>query len=330
MKQISEARIMIVDDNPQNIQVLATLLEALTEDLTICTSGEEALEALAFEVVDLILLDIMMPVIDGYEVCRRIRKNDQWSDVPIIFITAKSSSQDIILGFEVGGNDYVTKPFNEAELMARVKNQLEFKRMHDALITRNQEMEILIQKLAIASATDALTGLLNRRAMTDRIGEEIARFKRYLHPFALAMVDIDYFKRVNDQYGHDCGDQVLIGVANCLRDSVRQIDMISRWGGEEFLLLFSECGPKDALNLAERVRQSIAATEHHCEPHDFHITITLGLVNFSEGMSFEDALQKADKALYQGKLNGRNQVYVASGGSGADGAPSESGDTNTH
>lgn len=310
MKQLSDARIMLVDDNVQNIQVLASLLDTFSCELMICTSGFEALEALELDLPDLILLDVMMPELDGYEVCRRIRANPLWLELPIIFITAKSTSQDIILGFEVGGNDYVTKPYNEAELLARVRNQLELKRTRDTLVARNAEMEILIARLAVASATDALTGLLNRRAMTERFNEEIARFQRHKRPFAIAMADIDHFKRVNDTCGHDCGDKVLIRVAERLKQQLRQEDQVARWGGEEFLLLLTECGPDGAYALAERIRMSVAQSDITYDDKSLHISITLGLVSFEVGMTLEEAVRQADEALYAGKQKGRNQVYV--------------------
>ncbi len=311
MKQLSDALIMIVDDNPQNLKILASLLETFNCELQICTDGQEALDALKLDLPDLILLDVMMPDIDGFEVCRRIRENPFWQDMPIIFLTAKSTSEDIITGFEVGGNDYVTKPFNEAELLARVRNLLELKRIRDALKERNAEMEVLVSKLATASATDPLTGLVNRRAMTARLNEEVARFYRHNRGFVLLMGDIDYFKRINDSYGHDGGDVVLKSMAQRMNAHLRREDLVARWGGEEFLILLPDTDEAGGYTFAERMRVAIANEAFTYNEHQFQVTLTLGLCAFKKHHTLDKAILLADQALYLGKQHGRNQVYIS-------------------
>lgn len=313
MNQLSDALIMIVDDNPQNLKILATLLETFNCELQICTNGKEALDAIQLDLPDLILLDVMMPDMDGYQVCTLIRQNSLWTDIPIIFLTAKSSSEDIITGFQAGGNDYITKPFNESELMMRVKSQLELKRTRDILKERNQEMAILIEKLAKASATDPLTGLFNRRAMSERLNEEISRFRRHMDSFVLIMADIDFFKRVNDTYGHDCGDEVLKAVSQRMTLHLRSVDSLSRWGGEEFLILLPSTDITGGRTLAERLRHSICDAPFTYNGSEFYVTLTLGIVAFKEGYTLDNAILLADQALYLGKKNGRNQVYQSNG-----------------
>lgn len=310
MNTLSEALIMIVDDNPQNLKILAALLNHFACELQICSSGKEALAALEVEVPDLILLDVMMPELDGYAVCEQIRQERDWQEIPILFLTAKSDTEDILKGFQIGGNDYVTKPFNEAILMARIKNLLDAKKARDALKIANQEMRSLVAQLAEASATDPLTGLLNRRAMTDRLNEEIGRYARHGHSFALIMADIDFFKKVNDQYGHDGGDHVLKSIAQRLRMHLRQEDVLARWGGEEFLILLPESDLQGAMVLADRLRRAICEQPFHYNNFDFIVTMTFGLTPYAPSMSLDKNIIVADQALYIGKQRGRNQVYV--------------------
>lgn len=304
--------IMIVDDNPLNIKVLATILNDYSE-LLICTNGAEALEALKTEAPDLILLDVMMPGIDGYEVARIIRNDLGMKDLPIIFLTAKADAEDMVKGFNSGGNDYVLKPFNDVELKARVKNQIDLKCSRDQLIQKNGELEELILKLEIASITDPLTGLYNRRYMMQRISEEAARFSRYGHSFVVVMADIDHFKSVNDQYGHECGDEVLKAVAQAMAIGLRINDVLSRWGGEEFLLLLPETTVEGGLLLAERIRKQVESVEVGYMQSAISVTLTLGLSYFDHGLTVDKVIFLADQGLYRGKKSGRNKVVVANG-----------------
>jgi diguanylate cyclase (GGDEF)-like protein len=307
---------MIVDDNPLNIKVLATILDEYSE-LLICMNGLEALEALKTEVPDLILLDVMMPGMDGFEVAQIIRNDLDMKDLPIIFLTAKADTEDMVKGFNSGGNDYVLKPFNEIELKARVKNQIDLKSSRDQLIQKNKELEGLIQKLEISAITDPLTGLYNRRYMMQKISEEVARFTRYGHSFVMIMADIDYFKLINDQYGHECGDDVLKAVTQTMAIGLRANDVLARWGGEEFLLLLPETTMDGGRLLAERIRQQVEELKVSYNQHTISVTLTLGLSHFSSGLTVDKVIFLADQGLYQGKKSGRNKVVAVADGNEA-------------
>lgn len=309
METKEDRLIMIVDDNPLNIRVLATILDEYSE-LLICMNGAEALEALKTEDPDLILLDVMMPGMDGYEVAQVIRNDLNLKDLPIIFLTAKADSEDMVKGFNAGGNDYVLKPFNEIELMARVKNQMDLKVSRDQLVQKNSELKDLIRKLEISAITDPLTGLFNRRFMMQKMDEEAARFLRYGHSFVIIMADVDHFKLINDQYGHACGDLVLRAVSQTMGVGLRTNDVLARWGGEEFLLLLPDTTVEGGELLAERIRQRVEDLKVTYHQHTISVTLTMGLSRFREGSTVDKVISLADQGLYQGKKTGRNKVVV--------------------
>ncbi len=230
-------KVLIVDDVSTNIQMVANILKDEGYQMAYAQGGEAALAKAQSHLFDLILLDVMMPRIDGFEVCRRLKQNPATADVPVVFLTAKGDAKSIAKGFEPGGLDYVTKPFRPVELLARVKTRLELKRSREELILANQKLkqaneELLAyqKQLELTARTDSLTKLSNRRDMTEKIENESTRFERSGRPFSLILCDIDDFKLFNDKYGHDCGDFVLVAVAETMRARVRKQDCVARWG----------------------------------------------------------------------------------------------------
>ena len=191
--------VMIVDDTKENINVLRKTLANIGCKISVALNGEMALDLIPKLKPNLIFLDIMMPGIDGYEVCRRLKKDAELQDVPIIFVTAKGDTEDIVQGFEAGAVDFIMKPFRQEEVCARVKTHL--------------ALSAAIKKLIRDNETDSLTGLINRRTFLKRVENEAMRFKRNQKPFALLFGDIDFFKKVNDTYGHSAGDDVLVNSA---------------------------------------------------------------------------------------------------------------------
>ena len=231
MTENRKANILVVDDNPQNLKVVGSMLKDKGYQLSIALSGEDSIKYLEKNRADLILLDIMMPGMDGFEVCERIKANANTKDIPIIFLTARNELETITKGFESGAVDFVTKPFNAAELMARINTHLELNFKKQEVLTINAKLQQTMEKLKEAAETDPLTNLLNRRSISTILKDETARMKRSRKAFSVMMADIDHFKRFNDQYGHDCGDFVLRSVSTIFDDSIREQDKVARWGG---------------------------------------------------------------------------------------------------
>ncbi|PLX70601.1 MAG: diguanylate cyclase response regulator [Denitrovibrio sp.] len=304
--------VLIVDDNKQNLKVLGNVLKENTDyNLAFAISGEEAFAYINKSLPDMVLLDVMMPGMDGFTVCSELSKNEQTSDIPIIFITAKSETEDIIKGFEAGGVDYVTKPFNDAELLVRINTHVEMKKSRDMLEQKNKELKEAYDKIEYLALTDMLTGIPNRRNITNMMNKEASRCRRNGGTFSMIMCDIDFFKKVNDTYGHDTGDFVLKRVADIIQKNLRQQDIIARWGGEEFLIVLPETMIEDGVRVSEKLRESIEKDTMEYEEHKFSITMTFGVAVYEQDLGIEKSIKKADDALYQGKQSGRNKVVQA-------------------
>lgn len=291
--------VLIVDDSRTNIMALADLLK---EELAIkvATNGKDALRiAFAKEQPDMILLDVMMPNMDGYEVCKQLKEAPETKDIPIIFITAMDQMKDEEYGLSIGAIDYITKPFSPPIVKVRVKNHLELKKYRDLLKQY--------------SMIDGLTGIPNRRRFDEALQMEWSRARRYEKPISLLMLDIDYFKAYNDTYGHLEGDECLRKVAATLQNGLkRSTDMVARWGGEEFACLLTDIDHNDAVNIAEELRTRIANEQipHEKSTIANYVTISVGVatVKPNEEENIESLLKKADEGLYKAKQAGRNQV----------------------
>lgn len=292
--------VLIVDDIPKNLQVIASHLGHDDFELIMATSGEAALEVLEEDIPDLILLDINLTGIDGIETCKRIKTKDSLKDIPIIFLTAKTDIDDIVLGFEVGAVDYITKPFNKAELKARIDTHLELNNLRKELVKKNKELEIL-------SRTDPLTKLNNRRSMMEFLQYEVGRIDRGAKPTGIILLDIDDFKSFNDNYGHEAGDKALQKVSECLITTVRKSDKVARWGGEEFLIALPETSTIGTQDVAEKIRRNIEGSMFIYKGQNLNITITAGCSQLiSENI--EKVINYADEKLYIGKEQGKNRV----------------------
>ena len=292
--------ILIVDDTPTNIQVLAEALRAGYR-VKVATSGKAALAITGHpdSRPDLILLDVMMPEMDGYEVCRRLKQNPATQNIPVIFVTARSDVADEEQGLRLGAMDYIVKPFHLAIVKARVQNHINLKMKTD-----------LLESLALI---DGLTGIPNRRRFDEALEHEWKRALRDGTPLALIMADIDHFKAYNDNYGHAAGDGCLKAVAKCLSKSLsRPSDIMARYGGEEFVAVIPDTDGEGARLLAERWCANVAALGL---PHLFssaadHVTISAGYATLKPEscQSPKELLELADKMLYQAKGQGRNRV----------------------
>lgn len=304
--------VLIVDDNQQNLKILGNVLKENTDyRLAFAMSGDEAVAYTSKALPDMILLDVMMPGMDGFTVCRNLSDKEETADIPIIFITAKSEPEDIVKGFKAGGVDYITKPFNEAELLMRINTHMELKKARDLLEEQNRELTQAYEKIEHLALTDTLTGIPNRRNISNIMSKEASRCKRNGGTFSLIMCDIDFFKKVNDTYGHDTGDYVLKKIAELIQDNLRKQDIVSRWGGEEFLLVLPETGIEDAMRVSEKLRTTIENQLMEFGGHSFNVTMTFGVAVFELDIGLEKSIKKADDALYQGKQTGRNKVVQA-------------------
>jgi len=291
-------RILIVDDEKINCVVLISLLEDYST--TIALSGEQAIQrALSDQPPDLILLDVIMPGIDGYEVCRVLKENKRTKHIPIIFITVKATEAEEAKGLNLGAVDYISKPFSPSIVLARVSNHLELKRQRD-----------LLERLHI---TDALTGIANRRRFDLSLEHEWKRAIRMQGCISLIMIDIDFFKQFNDIYGHAAGDDCLQKVARALdKVSEREIDLVARYGGEEFVAVLPGTDIEGAMTVAKTMKDCIIALKipHQGTSIGEYISISLGVSSNSNNdiEAPQVLLKKADEALYKAKENGRNQV----------------------
>jgi diguanylate cyclase (GGDEF)-like protein len=299
MSDNSKQLVLLVDDVPKNLQILGTTLKS--EDLTVAfaTNGKKAIEYIQKKLPDLILLDIMMPEMDGYEVCKHLKEDPKTMHISIIFITAMSDADDEYRGFELGGADYITKPFNPKLVRARVESQLRLKRKTD-----------LLEKL---SSIDGLTEIPNRRRFDEIMANEWARAKRAQSNITLILIDIDFFKQYNDHYGHAAGDKCLQKVSKTLNNSVkRPADFVARYGGEEFVVILPEIDHASALMMANKLKDNIMqlTIPHEASQVSEYVTISLGLATTvpQDNQGQSNLLETADKYLYDAKSSGRNQV----------------------
>jgi diguanylate cyclase (GGDEF)-like protein len=291
--------ILIVDDAPANIKVLGEALKTEYQIL-VATNAEKALQiATSATPPDLILMDIIMPGMDGYEACKRLKQEEQTRNIPVVFITAKDQEEDETYGLELGAVDYITKPFSLPIVKARVKTHLELKRHRD-----------ILEKL---STCDGLTGIPNRRRFEEMFGMEWKRSIRQGRSLSLIMIDIDYFKLFNDHYGHLLGDDCLKLVAETLLDTIRRSgDFVARYGGEEFVCVLPETDKEGAKTVAELFRKAVDTLKiiHEKSQVSDHVTISLGVATLipkaDKAMKF--LIEAADKSLYQAKAEGRNRI----------------------
>lgn len=301
------ATVVVADDDRVTREYVAGLLRGRGYEVIACDNGQKALEAAKKSSPDLVLLDVIMEPISGIDACRMLKSSSQRSDsfLPVLLLTARTDIDSRVEGLRIGADDYISKPFDERELLARVANMIAIKRMHDDVNAARARLE----RLAIR---DELTGLYNYRYLQSRLSEEFKRAERYREPLSCAMIDIDHFKTFNDRFGHDVGDKVLKVVAQRLLEAVREVDVVARYGGEEFLLVLPSTHLSGALTVAERVWRMIGQRDFTWDDRAERITVSVGVALFpSRGVSSRDALLKAaDRALYRAKEDGRDRICV--------------------
>ena len=295
----SSATLLIVDDIPINIHLLTQVLQDVGYRLLFAMNGVDALEIARSEQPDLILLDINMPDMDGYEVCKRLKSRNSTRRIPVIFLTARSEEEDETYGLELGAVDYISKPLRINSVKIRIKNHLELKYQRDFLEN--------------LSSLDGLTGIPNRRRFDEFIEQAWLSAAKKNQALAIMMLDIDYFKQFNDYYGHIQGDDCLKQVAQMLTTKIDfNHNLVARYGGEEFVCVLPNMDGYESLNLAQEIRQAIYQEKihHAASVISKYLTVSIGIAATipTEGLKPEYLLKQADKALYNAKARGRDQI----------------------
>ncbi|MCK5273965.1 MAG: diguanylate cyclase [Alphaproteobacteria bacterium] len=293
-------RILIVDDIPANIKSLNAIL-ADDYNVIFATDWRKGLELAGRMSPDIVLLDIMMPDMDGYEICRRLKSESETREIPVIFITALDSEADEEKGLSYGAADYITKPFRPAIVRLRVRNHLQLKLQRD--------------RLESLTMTDGMTEIANRRRFDQHLDEEWRRCARMHIPLSAIMMDIDHFKNVNDTYGHDAGDIVLRETAAVMKKCLRITDVICRFGGEEFLAICPGADMEMAKILGNRIRAAVQNNQVEADEFKGSVTISVGVApRIAETTSPKQLIKDADEALYAAKEAGRNKVCIVTSG----------------
>ncbi len=319
----SGMKVLIVDDSQANRSILKQVLDGQGFEFKEAESAEVMLDIVSVFKPDIILLDVILEGMNGYEACRRLNANENTSDYPVIFITSKSDLEGIVEGFSAGGTDYITKPFKREEVILRVKKHLHLQKIlkdKEVLISELLELKAnnqsLIEELTatkdqleLVAKSDPLTELPNRRGISERIDVEKFRFERNQRPFSILLGDVDFFKSVNDNYGHDAGDFLLKEIADLMTKTVRKQDMVGRWGGEEFLILFPETSLEGGKVASEKIRKKIEDQQWIFKDQKISATMSFGLSVYEDlEKSVEDCIKQADELLYKAKKSGRNQI----------------------
>lgn len=304
---VKDRHVLVVDDDEVSRKLVSSVLQWEKNTIHFAKSGEEALEILAKNDVDLVVLDIAMPGLNGYETLKKIREREKY--ISVIFLSNHKKVEDIAKGLNAGADDYLGKPFHPSELLARVNAQLRMRDVRNDLMMANTNLSKLV-------ATDDLTGLLNMRSLYERLDVEIERVRRFHRGLAVVMLDIDFFKRVNDLNDHLFGSFVLTEVGRLVKENIRTVDFAARYGGDEFLVVLTDTNIVGAQVFCERLRERISNTKFKNKKQSMNITASFGFTTYDGAgaqAAGKDLVRTADRALYKSKNSGKNCVnYFAS------------------
>jgi two-component system, cell cycle response regulator len=302
---VTAATVLIADDSLVIRAVVRGSLEDEGYRVIEAVDGLAALEYCRQELPDVLLLDVEMPQFDGYQVLSALKSDVDLKDIPVVFLTSRSRTADVVAGLRGGAHDYLKKPFEHIELIARVGSAVHVKKLQDQLRQRNADLDRM-------SRTDVLTGLYNRRHLDEELRRQQSNAGRHHDPLCVLLLDIDHFKRVNDSHGHSAGELVLRGFADRLRAELRAGDIAGRWGGEEFLVIMPRTDTDGGFEVADRLRHATAAKPLTAGNVDIDVSVSGGCAS-SIGDSSPDALlHLADSCLYRAKASGRNKIIAAS------------------
>ncbi len=305
MSFFAQARILVVDDSPIVLKIVERLLTQRGYSVMVAKNGHEALQIFNTSTFSLVILDVNLPDIDGFEVGRQMHTQDPEVFLPIVYFSANAERASKVQGLQQGGSVYITKPFHDDEFVAQVESLLKIKDLQDNLSQKNRLLEEMCRR-------DSLTSLYNHSYFQEITDHEFKRSQRYGHDLACALVDIDFFKDVNDSFGHPTGDRVLAELAELMLANVRDVDIVARYGGEEFALLLPMTNIRYAKMVAERIRQAAAERIFDGEKRKLKITLSIGIaaLRTHEPSSPAALIEFADQALYAAKHNGKNRSYI--------------------
>jgi two-component system cell cycle response regulator len=310
-REVSSPTILVADDEPVNRALIQRRLEREGYRVLTANDGSEAVERAREALPDLVILDVMMPGMDGMDACRLIKADGRTHDIPVIFLSARDETEMKVNGLSLGADDYISKPFEAEELIARVHVAIRLKRERDQLRTNAEEASMRAELAQEQAMTDALTGLLNRYGLQHILTREQSEARRYYRTLSCLLIDLDNFKTINDTYGHAIGDLVLQQIARVLAEAVRGSDTVFRYGGEEFLVLLPETDLEGAIALGEKIRVAAASRPFGDGEHIFKLTLSVGASSLGDNESGNDMIARADMALYHAKEEGRNRVEAA-------------------
>jgi len=308
---MAKANILVVEDSEAQGKITKDVLEKNGYKVTWVLEGMSAFRVAKTEPIDVVLLDRVLPDMDGSRVCGWLKQDEATRGIPIIMLTSMNTVAQKVQGLEAGADDYLVKPYDEIELNARVYAALRTKLLRDELGRKNDELREMLKKVEVLSITDPLTGLFNRRHFEEVLHLEFSKSHRYNAPLSCMMIDIDHFKAINDAYGHAAGDMVIKEVVKVIQHSVRDVDTAARWGGEEFIVLAPMTPKAEAMIPAQRILASVSA-HIFAGIGDKKITVSIGISDISRpGIDMPDNLiQAADVAMYEAKTRGRNRIVA--------------------
>lgn len=323
-----KAKILVADDTDQNREFLQNMLTIQGYEVFAAENGRYAVSIAKSKSPDLILMDVRMPELDGYQACKLLQASSRTRDIPIIFVSALDEVLDKVRAFDYGAVDYITKPIQIEELLVRINTHLTLRNLRkeleekNALLEREKaqlQLEIdrrkqVEEKLKHIASTDPLTNVYNRRYFFELAKRELALSKRYRQPLAIVLLDIDHFKSVNDTYGHKIGDDALIALSALCKRGIRETDLFARYGGEEFIFLFPQTTVHQAKKVAERLRKFVSDNPFKFGGHEISITLSVGVAGIEDDpeITLDKLFNEADQALYHAKQAGRNQVIIFS------------------
>ena len=336
-QSLEGSQILIVDDQSTMRKTLQRMLESSGSTATVAASGEEALHLFDNDRFDLVLLDILMPGMDGLEVLKAVRRKHSMSELPVIMVTSKDRDEDVVQALSLGANDYIMKPVDLPVLRARIRNHLSLKQAEDELRKAREELEQRIEerttslletnkalvneiserkqaeeRIRLLAYHDELTGLPNVRLGKDRVANAIALARRNKTTVALLYLDLDDFKEINDSHGHSIGDQVLIKTAERMTHCVRETDTVARIGGDEFIIVLNQAGEKTAIiKSVEKIITTLTGSLR-ISGQDLYISVSIGIALYPDhGQTPDDLIKNADEAMYLVKRKGKNKYAIA-------------------